>query len=544
MFSYKNKRILIVDDQRPFHVMLKMMLTNKGAQNISFADSADDAAHLAHNKEFDIYLIDYNLGSGKNGSQLLGYLRENDLMPITAICFIITGDNDKGMVLTAIEKAPDDYLIKPFSQSQLFHRLNNSSEKKLVLSDIFDALAEKKYDKAILLCKEKIKKEIKYLSVCKNLLADILITTKQYDAAEKLLKTLVDNRPLVRVSITLGKVYCLQKKYTKAITILKNVIFNTPLQMEAYEWLARAYQGNEELTKALDILTHAANMTNHSIDRHQEVALLANEMNEHKIMLGSYQSILQLSRNSFYPDPCHLANYIRSIINYANGQKKMSERKSILRQVKSTLYQSRFEEGRNKNFDFNRFEEICQANVFLAQGETLKAKRRILNTLENNKTPINKLDDTFLCESLFSLLEIGEFEYANAYIKELEQRDIIDQTTQIAISEKTGDVLDKRIEEFKAHNKLGIKAFVAKSYKTALDHFNKALILEPLNSGALLNRIQVFIQLLKQQQNNEKEDQVNKCQNSFKLLSNTQLPTEHIKRYKALHEEFTELKKD
>jgi CheY-like chemotaxis protein len=543
MFSYKDKRILIVDDQKPFHIMLRTMLTNQGAKNISFADSADNATKLAHRKEFDIYLIDYNLGSGKNGSQLLDYLRHNQLIPHTAICFIITGDSNKGMVLTAIEKAPDDYLIKPFSQTQLFNRLNKASQKKLALSDIFEALAEENHEQAIRLCKDKLKTQSKYLSLCKSLLADILITTKQYDEAEKILKALVDNRPLVRVSITLGKAYCLQKKYTEAIKILKEVIFNTPLQMEAYQWLSRAYQGNKEMSKALEILTQAANITHHSIDRHQEVALLANEVNEHKIMLSSYHSILLLSRNSFYPDPCHLANYIRSILNYANAQEDMSERKSILKLVNSALYQSRFEEGRNKSFDFNRFDEICQANVFFSLGDTLKAKRRILNTLEKNETPIKELDNTFLCESLFSLLEIGEFEYANTYIEELEQRDILDLTTQVAINQKTGDALKKRVNNFKVHNKLGIQAFVAKSYATALEHFNKALTLEPLHSGALLNRIQVFIQLLKQKHHNERNNLISNCQSSFSLLGNTQLPTEHIKRYKALHIEFIDLKK-
>lgn len=523
--------------------MLKTMLTNQGAKNIRFADSAESAAKLAHRKEFDIYLIDYNLGSGKNGSQLLDYLRHNQLIPSSALCFIITGDNNKGMVLTAIEKAPDDYLMKPFSQTQLFNRLSKAAQKKSVLSEIFDALADEKYDQAINLCKEKIKTESKFLGIYKNLLADIFVTTRDFNAAEKILKAMVDNRPLVRASITLGKVYCLQKKYPEAIKILKEVIFNTPLQMEAYQWLARAYQGSGELTKALNILTHAANMTHHSIVRHQEVAQLAKEMNEHKIMLSSYHSILQLSRHSFYPDPCHLANYIRSILTYANATQEMDERKVILKQVSSTLYQSRFEEGRNKKFDFNTFDDICQAKVFFSLGEPLKAKRRILNTLEKNDNELEEIDNTILCESLFSLIEIGEFDYAAPYLEELEQRDIIDPTTRAEISLQTGDALEKRVNNFKIHNKLGIQAFAAKSFNSALTHFNKALHLEPLNSGALLNRIQVFIQLLKQSRRDDRKTQISNCQSSFNLLSNTQLPDEHAKRYKELHAEFIDLKR-
>lgn len=542
MFSYKDKKFLIVDDQKAFHVMLKTMLTNQGAKNINFADSAESAVKLAHRREFDVYLIDYNLGSGKNGAQLIDYLRNNQLIPNTALCFIITGDNNKGMVLTAIEKSPDDYLMKPFSQTQLFNRLSKASQKKIALAGIFDALHEKDYPQAITLCKEKIHNEPNFRSLCKHLLADIFIETKQYSAAERILKPLVDQRPLVRASISLGKAFYLQRKYPQAIELLKDIIESHPLQIEAYQWLARAYQQSNELNQALSTLTHAANLTHHSIERHQEVALLANEMQEHQIMQASYSAILQLSRNSFYPDPCHLANYIHSIIDYALTHEDITERKIILKQVNSALYQSRFEEGRQRNFDFNNFDNICQANVFFALDEPLKAKRKILNTLHNNSDPIEEFDDTLLCETVFSLLDVGEFDCAAPYLAELKQRDIIDASTRAAIKKHTGENFEVRLRSFKAHNKLGIQAFEKNLYSNALSHFNKALELEPLNSGALLNRIQVYLKLLKRAAASERVELLNNCQNSFSLLGNTRLPEVHSIRYKELRADFRELK--
>ena len=94
-------------------------------------------------------------------------------MPKTALCFIITGDNSKDMVLTAMEKSPDDYLMKPFSQIQLFNRLNKAAQKKMFLADIFAALDKKAFSTAITLCKKKIQMDSKYRGLCKNLLADI-----------------------------------------------------------------------------------------------------------------------------------------------------------------------------------------------------------------------------------------------------------------------------------------------------------------------------------------------------------------------------------
>ncbi|WP_275113862.1 response regulator [Psychromonas antarctica] len=542
MFSYKNKKILIVDDQKAFHIMLKTMLTNQGAKNISFADSAESAIRLAQHKAFDIYLIDYNLGSGKNGVQLIDYLRRNELISNSSLCFIITGDNQKSMVLTAIETSPDDYLMKPFSQTQLFNRLSRADQKKNVFADIFDALQQKSYSHAITLCQDRIITEPKYSGLCKNLLADIFIQTEQYQAAQKILTALVKKRPLVRASISLAKTHYLQENYSEAIKLLKTVIDNTPLQMEAYQWLARAYQRSGKLSKALNMLTHAANMTHHSIERHQEVALLANEMDEHQIMVSSYAAILQLSRHSFYPDPSHLANYIHSILDHAQNQEDISERKTILKKVNSALYQSRFEEGRNKHFDFNRFDEICQAKIAMAMDEPLKAKRKIFSTLENSEIPIAELDNTLLCESIFSLLDIGEFDYATPYLDELKQREIINPSMQASIKKCTGEKLTIRIERFKAHNQSGIEAFAQKEYEHALNHFNQALKLEALNSGALLNRIQVYIELLKQAKNDQKSVLLTNCQDSFNLLSNTHLPKGHTERYNKLKNEFNEFK--
>jgi tetratricopeptide (TPR) repeat protein len=376
--------------------------------------------------------------------------------------------------------------------------------------------------------------------LCKNLLADILIQDHQYQAAEQVLKQLTAQRLLIKAGVNLGKVYYLQKKYFDAIRLLKEIIDHSPLQIEAYRWLARCYQECGELDEALTTLGLAADMTHHSIERHQEVALLANEMQEYDIMLSSYAAILQLSRHSFYPDPCHLANYIRCLIDYAKEQEDINERKSILKKVNSTLYQSRFEEGQNKDFDFNNFDEICQAKVLFTLDQPFKAKRKILNTLHGKECPITEFDNTILCESTFSLLDIGEFEYATPYLLELKQRNILDPTTQAVIKRQTGKLLESRIQSFKAENKLGIQAFIEKSYKNALEHFNRALKLEPLNSGALLNRLQVYIQQLKLSSTAERAEVLTHCQTSFDLLNNTHLPEEHKKRYHELKKEMTE----
>ena len=144
-------------------------------------------------------------------------------------------------------------------------------------------------------------------------------------------------------------------------------------------------------------------------------------------------------------------------------------------------------------------------------------------------------------ESISALLDIGEFELANPYLDELKGRNILNKTTQLTITENTGDTLEKRIENFKHYNLLGISNFENGAFSDALIHFEKAIELEPLNSGALLNRINVFLELIKENSSKTRSSYYVRCDQSLKLLTNIQLSNDHKKRFDFLSQSFAEL---
>lgn len=77
----KPKRILLVNEQRSFQVMMKAMLINLGINRITYVNSAEEARRRCQKETFDIYLLDYELGGGENGRQLLESLRDQNLIP-------------------------------------------------------------------------------------------------------------------------------------------------------------------------------------------------------------------------------------------------------------------------------------------------------------------------------------------------------------------------------------------------------------------------------------------------------------------------------
>ena len=138
--TLENQRVLIVDDQRAFQLMFKGVLYSMGATNVAFAPTGEQALAKCSNVDFDILFVDYHLGIGKNGKQLLEDLREKKLLKPHSIFMLITGENSVPVVVSAVELEPDDYLVKPFSQSVLRSRIIRIKHKKEQLAGLFQAL--------------------------------------------------------------------------------------------------------------------------------------------------------------------------------------------------------------------------------------------------------------------------------------------------------------------------------------------------------------------------------------------------------------------
>lgn len=60
-----NKRVLLIDDQKPFQVMLKGLLLNLGAQDVQVKTTGEAGIAAYIKNPHDILLVDYNLGGAQ-----------------------------------------------------------------------------------------------------------------------------------------------------------------------------------------------------------------------------------------------------------------------------------------------------------------------------------------------------------------------------------------------------------------------------------------------------------------------------------------------
>ncbi len=112
-------RILIVEDERKAADYLYKGLSESGYQ-VATANDGLDARHLIEEDSFDLIILDVML-PGMDGWQLIRLIRMRGQTPVL---FLTARDSVEDRV-KGLELGADDYLVKPFSYSELLARVRS-----------------------------------------------------------------------------------------------------------------------------------------------------------------------------------------------------------------------------------------------------------------------------------------------------------------------------------------------------------------------------------------------------------------------------------
>jgi heavy metal response regulator len=112
-------RILVVEDERKAAEYLQKGLGESGYQ-MAVALEGLDARHLIEEEDFDLIILDVML-PGMDGWQLIKLIRMRGQTPVL---FLTARDSVEDRV-KGLELGADDYLVKPFSYSELLARVRS-----------------------------------------------------------------------------------------------------------------------------------------------------------------------------------------------------------------------------------------------------------------------------------------------------------------------------------------------------------------------------------------------------------------------------------
>lgn len=540
--NFAKYRFLLVDDQRAFQITMKTVLSSLGVKSIVFADHGEAAIRACRAGHYDFILVDYNLGSGKNGRQVLEELKERTLLPPSTCCLIISGDNSRAMVMGAIETQPDDYLMKPFSQQQLAVRLQRAFNKRQTLLGVYRPLNKGNYQLAIEALQLLVQRPNRYTNYCQNLLAELFCKTSQYAQAETLLKQVMAQRPVHWAKVAMARTLVGSKRPEQALPLLDEVIHHYPLWVDAYDVKTDALMQMGKDESAMDTLKRACDLSPFSLFRQQQLALLARNSDDFMLAHDTYRQVYELSCRSVYQDVEYLCNYIRSTMDAALRQETPQLMQRLENEAISALFRAR-QTRLFTEFDYETYEHLIQATQQARKNELVRAKKSYYRAVQSYPD-LATLPNDFIPEGLETLVRIGELEEARHYMaracsdEKLSANPFLQSTLQM-IQDLGG--LEQRLKKFQKFNHDGITLYDKGKFTEAAECFEKALALAPTNSGAALNLIQALLKIAAQQRKPDSK-LLEQIKSLFRNVDGIALPNHHKKRRQELSNQFNEIR--
>ena len=132
----KKVKIGIVEDEMIIASVIQDCLKKLNYEVVEPVISFNDAIEMLYTEQPDMVLIDIRISGNKDGIELAEYIRENYSIPF----IYLTANSDKETLTRAKKTNPNAYLLKPFTQSDLYTAieigLNNFEMQKTMNSKV------------------------------------------------------------------------------------------------------------------------------------------------------------------------------------------------------------------------------------------------------------------------------------------------------------------------------------------------------------------------------------------------------------------------
>lgn len=538
-FSFEGKNILIVDDQRPFQVMMRGMLKTMNAAKISVAQSGEAALLKCQQTKYDIIFIDYNLGAGRNGRQLFEEIKERKLTPASSIQILVTGEAQSTMVVGALETVPDDYIVKPFSQNLLIQRVSKAWVKKQAFVPYYEFMETGQYQNALAIVNKTITKFPRYKAIAYKYKAEVLFKLKDYNGLIAYTDNLLTKKRINWALIYKAKALKAQEKYLESIRYAKEAVLQSKFSISAYDIITDCYLNTEEIEYAYDWVKQGIEKSPFSVSRQYKLSAVAKLNKDFEASIKACNQIVDLTSSAFKKDYRHLLNHIRNIIDICDLESDEQKKRRYNQEAIYALQRSKRESTSFTSFSQEDFETICMARLDSVNGLNYKAKKEFFDF--THKYEEAAFPTELLADSISLMMKIGEFDKAIEYSKQIKSANVeLDDFTIRMLSQAQSSATDN-IKNVKLLNKKGIEKFTEGDLDTAAELFDKSLKIAPMNTGSALNLLQVLIAMIEKTPKN-KWNLLERCKAVYKIVDGMPIASHHQKRMKELTEQFEQLK--
>ncbi|MER2624823.1 MAG: FimV/HubP family polar landmark protein [Accumulibacter sp.] len=309
-------RALLIDRYPNARNSLRIMLSSMGVTAVHNAGSSAEVLRQVRAHSFDIILSDYQLEDGRDGQQLLEELRQQHLVPLSTVFFIITSERGYHNVISVAELAPDDYLIKPFTADELHGRLVRLIYKKQFFAQLYEHLDNGAFALALATCERLLAQDSGFLLDALRLKGEILNTLGRHAEAQNVYQQVLAQRVVPWARMGLAFALRGQQQMAEAEALGQSLVDEFPEFTAGYDFLAEVREEMGKPEEAQEVLLRAAAISPKNSSRQRMVGDVAARNNDLPTAEKAYGKVLERRRGSS----------LKNIDDYTNLSRVMVDR--------------------------------------------------------------------------------------------------------------------------------------------------------------------------------------------------------------------------
>jgi DNA-binding response OmpR family regulator/Tfp pilus assembly protein PilF len=324
---------LVVEANPTMRTQLRTMLNMSGISKVQFAVTAGVAVRKLRDTRYDLILCEYHLGDGQDGQHLLEDLRHHNIIPLTTLFVMVTGERQYERVVSAAELAPNDYILKPFAADTLHDRIERSLEKREAFMPAYRLIELGNAPDAIGACAAGEEQYPQWAIDFRRLRAELYLASGNADDAQRLYTEILLTRSIPWAKLGLAKTLFMQKRYAESEDILQGLVAENDLFLDAYDWLSRTREAAGELEGARSVLNTASNLSPHRIGRLRRLGELAIETGDHE---GAEKVLTEVVRKGKYSDFRDPEDHVR-LIQAQLGRGDTAQAEATIRDLERSM---------------------------------------------------------------------------------------------------------------------------------------------------------------------------------------------------------------
>jgi tetratricopeptide (TPR) repeat protein len=491
--SLKNASALIIDDYQGVRSMLREFVRYMGIPRADTASNGKEATRLLQECKYDIVICDYNLGPGANGQQVLEEAKLRQWVGVSSIWVMVTAEKTTDMVMGAAEIKPDDYLLKPINQELLQSRLEKLLARKLVLAPVEAAIRAKDLAAAVAQCDVLLTAQASNQQEILRIKSDLLLTLGDYAAAKKLFELVLAVRSVAWAKTGLGRVAYFAQDFAGAVQLFQQVLQDSPMYVEAADWLAKSFEAMNELALAQESWAQAAKLSPNSPLRQKSLADSSYKNGDLDSAQAAFEKTIKISEFSTHKNP---AVYSR-LAQVLTDRNAPDDALKILKQCKAEFKYNSAAALQTAAAESLVYQKMGQTEKGLA---AIQAAEKLFDQMEG------KASTELVLELAQTQLKLGRHDKACSLLGEViknnhENADVSNQVQALFASHALGEeglaLIQASRQEVIDINNRGINLAKQGEFELAVKLLRSAVLQLPSNEVVMLNLCGLLLAQLK-----------------------------------------------